>query len=151
LLVWSIVTSQQGDISFREVIWASIASPPIAALAILVSNKKYLTKIARRLGISNKYGDENLFTYYLNSNEIQYIYVRDPSVNQTYRGQVWQYSETDHIQEVVLADVTVYEYESSDELYKLRTIYLARPIGTFIIEQANTIEGGTKNGKETAA
>jgi hypothetical protein len=84
LEVWSIATSQQGDINLWEVLWASLLSPVIAAVATLVSGQKWLTRFAQWSGISNKYGDENLLSYYLNSQEIQYVYIRDPSINQTY-------------------------------------------------------------------
>jgi len=134
LHVWSLVVSQQTDIHLWEVFWASLMAPVIAAIATVINSRKLLTRIAQRLRISQKFGDENLFSYYLTSNEIQWVYIRDPSVNQTYEGRVWAYSETDNIQEIVLSEATVYEYESSKKLYSLPTVYLARPTGTFAIE-----------------
>jgi hypothetical protein len=134
LRVWSIATAQKADISLSEVIWATALSPVIAIAATLINNYKVLNKLAQRTKISYKFGDENLFSYYLNARTLNWVYIRDPNTNQTYKGNVVSWSETDHIQEVVLSDVTVYEYETSRELYDLPTIYLAKPTGTFVIE-----------------
>jgi hypothetical protein len=38
------------------------------------------------------------------------------------------------MQELVLADVTVYRYEDSSELYSVPSIYLCKELGKFIIE-----------------
>ena len=134
LHVWSIATSQRADIKLGEVLAASAISPFVAALATAIDTLKLLTRAAQWLHVSWKFGDENLFSYYLNRKDIEWVYIRDPSVNQTYEGSVELYSETDHIQEIVLSDVTVYNYETIDRLYWLPSIYLARPIGTFTIE-----------------
>ena len=134
LHVWSIATAQKVDIFFPEVVWATALAPVVAVVAALINNHKVLNRIAQRAGISNKFGDENLFSYYLNARTLQWVYIRDPNTNQTYKGSVVSWSETDHMQELVLADVTVYEYESSLLLYSLPTIYLAKPTGSFVIE-----------------
>jgi hypothetical protein len=134
LHVWTFATSQQAEVKLAEVLYATIAAPFVAAIATAINSWKVLTKLADWLKISNKFGDENLFSYYLSSKNIDWVYVRDPSINQTYQGRVWGYSETDHIQEVVLWEVSVYTYETAEFLYSLPTIYLSRPTGTFAIE-----------------
>jgi hypothetical protein len=134
LRVWSVATAQKIDIYLPEVAWATALAPLVAIAASLINNHKVLNRIAQWARVSNKFGDENLFSYYLNARTLQWVYIRDPNVNQTYKGSVVSWSETDHIQEIVLADVTVYEYESSTELYSLPTLYLARPTGSFVIE-----------------
>jgi hypothetical protein len=134
LRVWSIAYAQRADVDLWEVLWASAIAPLVAGVATAIDTRKLLTRLARRLRVSNKFGDENLFSYYLNSEDVRWVYIRDPHVNQTYVGNVRDFSEADHIQEIVLSDVTVYNYESSERLYSLPTIYLARPIGTFTIE-----------------
>jgi len=153
LKVWSIATADKPNVDLREVAFASLTAPIVAAIAASINDWKLLNRIAQKLNLSVKFGDENLFSYYLNRRDIDWVYVRDPRTNQTYQGRVVQWSETDHIQEVVLSDVTVYEYESSKELYSLPTVYLARTTGTFVIEAIPPeIFVPTKeleNGKET--
>lgn len=134
LRVWSIVTSQERDIALAEVFWATVVSPVVAGLAAWSANSKLLTSIAAQLSISNKYGDENLFTYVLNSPDTDWVYVRDIATKLTYQGRVGSFSEANDLQEIVLYDVTVYGYEDSDEYYSVPFVYLSKARGDFVIE-----------------
>jgi len=58
------------EIHYREVLYASAFSIFIASLVSIIENKKMINKIAKKLGITNKYGDENLYSRFLNSNNI---------------------------------------------------------------------------------
>ena len=135
------------NLNFTEVAWATTLSPAIALFATIFVNKKYLHRIAQRLGISNKYGDENLFSYFLNASDVDWVYVRDKTSGQSYRGSVRSFSETKELQEIVLTDVTVYNYADSDELYSLDSIYLSKPLGSFVIE-APRAEGEPHDGQK---
>ncbi|ANJ66847.1 hypothetical protein A9404_05175 [Halothiobacillus diazotrophicus] len=132
--VWSLVSTQTFSIRISDVFWATSLSPAVAAITAYIYNKKIINKLASKLGISSKYGDENLFSFYLNSPDIDWVYVRDIPNELTYQGRVLSYSEADDIQELVLRDVTVFDYATSDELYSLPKIYLSKPKGSFIIE-----------------
>ncbi|MDD2325008.1 MAG: hypothetical protein PHW63_03215 [Alphaproteobacteria bacterium] len=149
LHVWSIVTSQKADINIQEIAYATIAAFFVSIAATYINNNKFLYKIASYINVTRKYGDENLFYRYLSLNGVDWVYIRDPSTNQTYKGIVASYSENDHIQEIVLADVTVYEYETSVELYSLPSVYLSKPTGTFIIEAAPEDVNGKEDNTTT--
>jgi hypothetical protein len=146
--LWSTLSSGH-DLHFSEVAWATGLSPFIALAAVYSVNKKHMTRFAQWLGISNKYGDENLFSYFLNSPDVQWVYLRDPANGFTYMGAVSSFSEAKAVQEITLTDVTVYSYEDSDLLYRLDSIYLSRPLGTFTIESPNSAEGESSNEKGT--
>ena len=133
LQLWATLATGHG-LHFSEVAWATGLSPFIAVAAVYCVNKKHMVRFAQRFRISNKYGDENLFTYYLNSPDVCWVYVRDPAAGFSYMGAVRTFSETKEVQEIALTDVTVYAYEDSTELYKLNSIYLSKPLGTFTIE-----------------
>jgi len=62
---------------YIEIFFASIFAFFIACLVSAGMNYKILTRFAGYFRISNKYGDENLFYYYLNNKNIDWIYVRD--------------------------------------------------------------------------
>jgi hypothetical protein len=134
LSMWSTLLDQSSKPQWGEIAWATSFAPVIAGFAALIVNKKWVNKAAQKLNISGKYGDENLFSYYLNSPDVTWVYVRDIGSNLSYRGLVKSFSETKEIQELVLTDVTVFDYKESDELYRVETIYLTKPIGSFIIE-----------------
>jgi len=148
LHVWSIATAHKPDIALSEIVLATLMAPIVAGSATWISNGNLVNKLFQKLKISNKYGDENLFSHFLTDDQIICVYIRDLSTNQTYKGRVSSYSETDHIQEIVLKDVTVYEYETCNELYSLPSIYFSKPAGTFVIEAVPN-KGAQKPDAET--
>lgn len=134
LEVWGASVADNPKIPAIEVVFATMLSLPISFFAAFLINHKIFNKIATFFCISTKYGDENLFSYYLNADEIDWIYVRDIDRELTYEGRIVSYSENDLMQEIVMSEVTVYNYKDSAELYSVPTIYLTKPIGIFIIE-----------------
>lgn len=134
LAVWSLVTTQTTSLKPSEVFLATSLAPVIAALSASVANHKLINRVAQKLRISTKYGDENLFSFFLNAKEVDWVYVRDKSGELTYQGRVTSFSETDSIQELVLSEVSVFEYETSAELYSVPLVYLSKPTGSFMIE-----------------
>jgi hypothetical protein len=135
LSVWSLIDASHPPLRIGEVFGATLFAPLVAYLAALVANYKLLNRIAQKIRVSDKYGDENLFSYYLNSKDIDWIYVRDIGNNLTYEGRLQSFSETPSIQELVLYDVTLYRYEDSTMLYSIPTLYLCRSLGSLVIEQ----------------
>lgn len=136
LRLWQTLLSSNKHMVWGEIFWATFFSPVVAAAAVFVVNRKLINKLAQRLRLSQKYGDENLFGYYLNSPDLEWVYVRDIKNNLSYRGRINSFSENETIQELLLLDVTVFDYQSSDELYCVKSLYLAQGIGSFIIETA---------------
>lgn len=147
--VWAIVTTQRASIDPSEVFWATLLSPGIAAGAAFIVNHKLINRVAQKLRISSKYGDENLFSFFLNAQNIDWVYVRDISNKLTYQGRVVSFSEADDMQELVLSEVTLFAYETSDELYSVPVIYLSKARGTFIIEAIPPELLEKQDGKET--
>jgi len=147
LQIWNTISDSK-LIPYKEVIWGSIIGIILGFIGSYIDTYKLINKLAKKLKISYKYGDENLFSYFLNADETQVVYVRDKKNNLTYRGYVKVYSETETISEIVLSDVTVYRYEDSEELYEVDQIYLSFGKADIIIEQAKILENG-KKGSET--
>jgi hypothetical protein len=83
---------------------------------------KLVNKLAQKLHLSNKFGDDSLFMHFL-SNQV-WVYVRDKKKGLTYYGIVNAYAEDEQSKEIVLRRVIVYEYATSTELYQLSHIYL---------------------------
>lgn len=147
--VWTIATTQKVSIDPSEVFWATVLSPAIAAVAAFTVNHKLINKAAQKLRISSKYGDENLFSFFLNAQDIDWVYVRDIPSKLTYQGRVVSFSEADDMQELVLSEVTIFAYETSDELYSIPLLYLSKVRGAFIIEAVPQSLLEPQDGKET--
>lgn len=134
LKIWDTTVSDNPSIPALELTLATLIALPTSFIAAFLVNHKIFNKISQKLGVSSKYGDENLFSYYLNADEIDWIYVRDKENDLTYQGRVVSYSEAEEMQELVMSEVTVFRYEDSSELYSVPTIYLTKTIGNFVIE-----------------
>lgn len=137
LQTWGVLTSgSAGGVRLAEIAWATALAPVVALFAIATVNLKLLNKASARLKVSDKFGDENLFSYYLNLAGFDWVYVRDIANDLTYFGKIHSFAETEHLQELVLSDVTVYSCKDSDELYRVPMVYLSKPLGFFLIETA---------------
>ncbi|MEI6864450.1 hypothetical protein [Flavicella sp.] len=69
LTIWSNL-NDASSIPYKEVIFASIISIILAFIATMIENRKVINRVAGFLGISGKFGDENLFSMSLNSKEV---------------------------------------------------------------------------------
>lgn len=123
-------------IPYREIIFSTIISVILAYLVSLAENEKVLSRIAKHFNVSNKYGDENLYSKFLNTKEVEYVYVRSIKNNLTYYGWVKSFSESENFSEILLSEVSVYSYEDSELLYDVPEIYLSFNKQEIIIELA---------------
>jgi len=139
LKFWSYIEkSNETSIPYSEVIYSSIISTFIAFFSSANNKHGWINRIAQYLKVTNKYGNESVYYRVLNAKDVDWIYLRSPDTNLTYRGQVAKYSEDDKIREIVLQNVTVYQYKDSKELYFTSKIYLCFPIeNKLIIEIPN--------------
>jgi hypothetical protein len=64
------------------------------------------------------------------------IYITDLNVNLTFLGEVKSFETKDENITVLLNNVTVYEYSSSNYLYSQPEISLSGPVSRFHIEDA---------------
>lgn len=135
LTIWDNLASAN-KIPYSEVILASIISVILALLMSVIENKKIINRFGQIVKITNKYGEENLFSRFLNSPEIEYVYLRVPETKLTYHGWVKSFSETDNVSEIRLGDVAVYTYPESELLYEIDEIYLSFQKHNIIIELA---------------
>lgn len=135
-------------IPYIEVGFASIISVIIAFIGSMIENRKIINRIARFLRISTKLGDENLYSIFLSSPNVEFVYLRDIKNQLTYHGWIKSFSENETISEILLCDVGVYSYLESELLYEVGEIYLSLNKHQIIIEIANLKENGKENSKQ---
>lgn len=134
LHIWDAALNGGAGLQETEIILSTLVAVPVAFLAAFLVNQKLVNKLAQKIGVSTKYGDESLYSYYLNAKEIDWIYVREMDADLTYQGRIVSHSENDHMQEMVLTEVSVFRYSDSAQLYSVPSLYLSRPLGTLTIE-----------------
>lgn len=144
---WENLPTKQ--IPFKAVIKSSFVAILIGFAGSKFDHYKILNRIGKKLKVTTKYGDEDLFYYFLNSSNVTEVYVRDIKNNITYHGLVDSFSENGSIKEIVLSDVKIYNYETSEFAYSLSKIYLCKPNDELIIELPNFEPKNDNNGRKT--
>ena len=138
------------DIPYSVILKSSLISIFVGLISTGIDHYKLINRFGKWIGLTNKYGDENLYSYFLNAKEVEEVYVRDIENKLTYHGFVNSFSETDEIKELVLLDVAVYDYETSAKLYALDKIYLSKSKENLIIELPyKNNENGTEESEQT--
>ena len=136
------------EIPYKAVLNASFFSIVIGLACSALDYYKVINRFAKYLKLTTKYGDENLYSYFLNAKNVEEIYFRDIANNLTYHGLVNSFSETSEFKEIVLTDVKVYNYTTSELAYKIDILYLSRPKDQIIIEVPFLKTKTQTNGKE---
>jgi len=112
---------------FPEILAAIVISVIGGVLSLYVENRKLFTRFVQNIGATRTYGDKDVWDFVFNSSSRAAIFVhfRDFEQRATYAGFVEVFSESGPLREIVLRDVTVYDFEQA-ELYRLRGLYLAK-------------------------
>ncbi len=114
------------DINYIEIIVASIISVFIALLSSYAENKGLIYKIAHKLKISKKFGDSGVWAHIFNElEENTWIIIRDYELGFMYVGWANVFSSNHKESELLLKDVTVYNNDTAEEIYKVDAIYFS--------------------------
>lgn len=137
LLVQSV--SKTSSILFWEIIAATTASIVVAFVWSYAWYYKLLTKLARFIRASDRYGDDGIMAAFLSSEQLhekgEWLIVRDHSTDIFYYGFVHAWSDSnDEQRELILLDVTDYSNINGSFLYQTEYLYLERPKGVLLIE-----------------
>jgi len=124
------------EINVLEVLFASLISLVLATILSLIINKKYIYKIANILGVSDKYGDGDVWDFLLGSNDVEWVNLRDKETGLAYQGAVHAYSRKDDKREIILSQVKVFrdiKKKELKELYEMPIIYLSFDVNSNVI------------------
>jgi len=145
LQIWGSLSDSK-SIPYGEVVLGAIFGFVVGLAATALYFYKIFNRLSKWLRLSNKYGDENLYSYFLNAEGTRIVYVRSVKLNITYYGYVKAFSETENISELVMTNVSVYDYQATKKFYDIDQIYLSFAKTDVIIELANPKE---ENGEES--
>jgi len=123
-------------VSLRDEIFFSIPLSFALSLVWLWTVKnRFLSKFLHKIKVTNRYGDEDVWTYTFNSDtpNVEYVHIRDLENKFVYAGWVKLFSENELIREIVLRDAIVYD-ESGNIVSEAPILYLSRPKQNFWIE-----------------
>lgn len=97
-------------------------------------NRKIWNRIARATGVTRKFGDRDVWSYIMNSNEVGWIAVRDRSAGLYYVGRLDAYSDEESVREIVLKDTVVYDNETGNARYDAGVVYFSFPFEGLVLE-----------------
>lgn len=111
-----------------EVLWACFISIVLGIAISAAINHKILTRFAQYLRVTKKFGENDVWSYILNSDNqyVPWVVIRDPKNNLGYEGWIEAFSDYHVTNELFLIDVIVFENSSNDELYRLPGLYITR-------------------------
>ncbi len=115
------------DIDTTSVFMASLLSVPIGFVVAFVSHKRLINKLGMHLGVSTRYGGEDVWE--IANREIfpeRWVVVRDLRANLIYYGYIQAYSESEKERELLLGDVDVFFWYYRKESL-LSRVYLYIP------------------------
>lgn len=119
-----------------EIVVALTLTVPLSVIWLMAKNRKWVPRALRWLGATNKYGDEDLWAYLMNSDEpaVRFVNVRDFANKVVYSGYTQFWSEEGDTREIVLTEVIMYNSDTGQELQKMAHVYLARPKDQITLE-----------------
>lgn len=111
-----------------EIAWSIPLSFALSVIWLWAVRYRWLIKFLHVVGATRRYGDEDVWSYTLNSDQshVEYIHVRDLENGFIFAGWVNTYSESEDYRELLLRDVIVYD-EEGNEISRPPFLYISRP------------------------
>lgn len=138
------LTDAKVEIDFWEIFWVAIWAVLLAFLIAFCHNRYYLHKFAKRWGITEKFGDPNVWSYAFNAKNADWCVVRDIPNKLMFQGRIEAFSDVEEHAELILEDVIVYNEATSEECYRAQRIYLARKREDITVEFQNPGDSNAK-------
>ena len=128
-----------------DLIWISMIAIILSVSLIAVDRNKLLYKFANKIKLSNQTGELDTWAYYLNSDEIEWVTIRDKNKNLMYQGKIEAFSNGEKDpREIILKNAIVFQESDGEKLYEINALYLSFSINESIIIDYN--QGDLKNG-----
>jgi hypothetical protein len=128
------LTNSSLSFSFKEIAIVSFISVILACLVSVASRHKFLNRTARRIGITKKFGELDVWGYLLNMEQVVWVTVRDHKNDLIYDGWVQAFSDDSKDAELLLRDVSIFKNSTAEKLYQVGVVYLSRKRDDITIE-----------------
>lgn len=142
--IWDFATNTDINLDISEVFAALIIAPIFALLITRAANTGSWFGM-KGFAASTKYGNENVFSFYLQGDDLSYYHVRDSDTNIVHQGIIVTFSETEIFQEILMENVTIFNGETGDIIEEVDSVYISKPLGAFIIEKPKKPEMSEEN------
>lgn len=120
-------------IDWFEIFCSSLIGIVLAFIASFIYKKKLINRLGQATKVTNRYGDEDIWDYFHNMPDIEWVVVRDHQVGLYYFCYIKVFSESKERRELLLGDVTVYN-EDGKFCYNTDAMYICRDYYDITIE-----------------
>ncbi|WP_255301356.1 DUF6338 family protein [Bacillus thuringiensis] len=128
------LVNKQASIDIKEVVIATIVAILLAFAISTILNRKFLHKLAKKMGISKKFGQLDVWSYVFDSPEAVWVIIRDLENDLMYQGWVEAFSDTFDNNELFIRDVDVYRNSDAQLLYSMQAVYITKDKSNLVIE-----------------
>jgi len=125
-----------GKIGARGVLETLFSAPVVAAALSVLHQRKIWNRLCQKLGITDRFGDEDLFNLILDASQRpQWHVVRDHKENLVYYGSITHCSDERDDRELLLSEVDVFSNQGEAQLlYSCNSLYVCRKRDDISIE-----------------
>lgn len=131
--LWDSIFSN-GKYNKNELLYSYIIAIPYSVIISYIIQKKWVHKILKKLKLTKRYGDEDVWSYFLYSEEVEWIIVSDKSNSLSYYGYIQSFSDSGEKREIMLTNVDIYRTADWEHLYSSNAIFLEFESGQFSLE-----------------
>ncbi|NVO10848.1 MAG: hypothetical protein HXX16_12850 [Bacteroidales bacterium] len=143
LSIWDNLFNGQKTLNKGEIFFSYLLSIPIGFFWGFLLSKKIIIRIFQKWKLTSRYGDDDVWSFFLNSPNTEWIYLHHKKTNLTYFGKIRSYSDSTEKREILIEDVIVYESDTWTEKYQSNAVYLELNNFEFTIELPKFLENET--------
>jgi len=140
LSIWNYFVDGHKALNKNELFISYLLAVPIGFIWGFIVSKKVFIKLLKKLKWTTRYGDEDVWSFYLNSPDTTWVYLHHKKENRTYFGRIRAYSESTEKREILLEDVIVYTTDTWIEQYQSNVVYLELENFDFSIETPKPVK-----------
>ena len=145
LSIWDKLFTGIKSVNKYELFISYLISIPFGYICGFIISKKYILSFFRKLALTERSGDDDVWSFYLNSNKVAWVFIHVKSEGYTYYGRISAYSDSTEKREILLSDVITYDSSTWTELYQVTETYLELKDFDYKIETPKIIENGNNN------
>ena len=125
----------QEPVNFSEILYVAIVATIIGFTCTYAIKRRTLYRFAKWANISNKYGNGDVWCHLMNSDDVQWVTIRDLSNKRNYQGWVELFNDDEGCnREVLLRDVEIFDDTSSVPIDKVEGFYFPKIKDDYIIQ-----------------
>ena len=142
--------SNPNDVSYGEIASVTVVAAFVGIGVSAALYRHWLHRMAKFLGISDKFGDMDVWAHTFNSSDLTnaWVVVRDINHDLAYEGWVNAFSETADANELLLREVKVYKNTTAEFLYEVESLYISRKREELTIEFRRGLQSDNKGASD---